>query len=124
MEGKRRYRVEVETLEGDANQKDNLAEVVVDAVRRETKIMLIAGGPSREFRFLRNQLYRDKNFLSDVWLQSASHGADQESNKLLQQFPGSAEELFEYDCIVAFDPDWRALTDCLLYTSPSPRDRG
>ena len=111
MEGKRRYRVEVETLEGDANQKDNLAEVVVDAVRRETKIMLIAGGPSREFRFLRNQLYRDKNFLSDVWLQSASRGADQESNKLLKQFPESSDELFKYDCIVAFDPDWRELSD-------------
>ena len=111
LEGKRRYRVEVETLEGDAKPKDNLAEVVVDAVRRETKIMLIAGGPSREFRFLRNQLYRDKNFSSDVWLQSASRGADQESDKLLEQFPESSEDLFEYDCIIAFDPDWRELSD-------------
>jgi len=111
MEGKRRYRVEVETLEGDANPKDNLAEVVVDAIRRETKIMLIAGGPSREFRFLRNQLYRDKNFSSDVWLQSASRGADQEADKLLEQFPESSEDLFEYDCIIAFDPDWRKLSE-------------
>ena len=111
MEGKRRFRVEVETLEGDANPKDNLAEVVVDAIRRETKIMLIAGGPSREFRFLRNQLYRDKNFSSDVWLQSASRGADQESDKLLEQFPESADDLFKYDCIIAFDPDWRELSD-------------
>jgi len=111
MEGKRRYRVEVETLEGDANPKDNLAEVVVDAIRRETKIMLIAGGPSREFRFLRNQLYRDKNFSSDVWLQSASRGADQEADKLLEQFPESSDDLFEYDCIIAFDPDWRELSE-------------
>ena len=111
MEGKRRYRVEVETLAGDANLKDNIGEVVVDAILRETKIMLVAGGPSREFRFLRNQLYRDKNFSSDVWLQSASQGADQEAARLLEQFPETAEDLFEYDCIVAFDPDWRQLTE-------------
>ena len=110
-QGKRRYQVEVETLEGDSNLKDNLAEVVVDAIQRETKIMLLAGGPSREFRFLRNQLYRDKNFTSDVWLQSASVGADQESDQLLEEFPATAAELSEYDCIIAFDPDWRDLTD-------------
>ena len=110
-EGKRRYRVEVENLEGDANRKDNAAETVVNAIQRETKIMLIAGGPSREFRFLRNQLYRDDNFSSDVWLQSASIGADQEADRLLEAFPETTEELFEYDCIIAFDPDWRELTD-------------
>ena len=110
-QGKRRYQVEVETLEGDSNPKDNLAEVVVDAIQRETKIMLIAGGPSREFRFLRNQLYRDKNFTSEVWLQSASRGADQESDRLLEEFPETADELSDYDCIIAFDPDWRELTD-------------
>ena len=109
-QGKRRYKVEVEALAGDSNLKDNVAEVVVDAIQRETKIMLIAGGPSREFRFLRNQLYRDKNFSSDVWLQSASQGADQEADQLLQEFPKTAEELSDYDCILAFDPDWRYLS--------------
>ncbi|MDB2685665.1 VWA domain-containing protein [Mariniblastus sp.] len=110
-QGKRRYQVKVEALEGDSNLKDNLAEVVVDAIQRETKIMLIAGGPSREFRFLRNQLYRDKNFTSDVWLQSASKGADQEAANLLEEFPKTAAELSDYDCIIAFDPDWRDLSD-------------
>ena len=110
-QGKRRYQIEVEALEGDSNLKDNLADVVVDAIQRETKIMLIAGGPSREFRFLRNQLFRDKNFSSDVWLQSAARGADQEADQLLEEFPETADELSGYDCIVAFDPDWRALSD-------------
>ena len=98
-------------MDGDANLKDNAAETVVSAIQRETKIMLIAGGPSREFRFLRNQLYRDANFSSDVWLQSASSGADQEADRLLEAFPETAEELFEYDCIIAFDPDWQKLSD-------------
>lgn len=109
-EGKRRYRVEIESLENDSQPKDNSSSVDVEIVQRKTKVMLIAGGPSREFRFLRNQLFRDDNISSDVWLQSASAGADQESNQLLDDFPDRADTLFEYDCILAFDPDWRSLS--------------
>ena len=110
QEGKRRFRVEIEALENDSDPKDNSSDAIVEVVERKTKVMLIAGGPSREFRFLRNQLFRDKNITSDVWLQSATKGADQESNLLLSQFPTERDELLEYDCIVAFDPDWRTLT--------------
>ena len=69
----------------------------------------MAGGPTREFRFLRNQLYRDKDIHLHVWLQSAEAGADQESDVLLQNFPESREEVYDYDCIVAIDPDWRMM---------------
>lgn len=110
QEGERRYLVEIESLEDDAQANDNARDVVVEVVQRKTKVMLVAGGPSREFRFLRNQLFRDDNVTSDVWLQSASRGADQESNQLLYEFPKDAQTLFEYDCIVAFDPDWRDLS--------------
>ena len=72
--------------------------------------MLIAGGPTREFQFLRNLLYRDRETTVDVFLQTARPGISQEANKLLFSFPATAAELFEYDAIVAFDPDWLALT--------------
>jgi hypothetical protein len=110
QQGERRYLVEIESLEDDAQTDDNARDVVVEIVQRKTKVMLVAGGPSREFRFLRNQLFRDDKVTSDVWLQSASQGADQESNQLLYEFPQDAQTLFEYDCIVAFDPDWRDLS--------------
>jgi hypothetical protein len=71
----------------------------------------MAGGPMRDFIFLRNQLFRDKEVVSDVWLQSGKPGISQEAHELLYKFPETADELFEYDCIVAFDPNWEELDE-------------
>jgi hypothetical protein len=72
-------------------------------------VLLVAGGPMRDYQYLRNQLYRDKTMTVDVLLQTAQPGVSQEANKILDKFPATAEELFQYDCIVAFDPDWTEL---------------
>ena len=80
--GKRRYSIRVEPIDRESETRDNQRSAVVSVIERKTNILLMAGGPTREFRFLRNQLYRDDSITTHVWLQS-----------------------------------------CLLYTSPSPRDR-
>ncbi len=108
--GKRRYEISVESFEEDLDARDNKMATVVEVIQQQTKVLLMAGGPTREFRFLRNQLYRDKDIQLHVWLQSAGAGADQESDVLLQAFPDSRAEVYDYDCIVAIDPDWRMMT--------------
>ncbi len=107
--GKRRYEISVESFEEDLDARDNKMATVVEVIQQQTRVLLMAGGPTREFRFLRNQLYRDKDIHLHVWLQSAEAGADQESDVLLQNFPESREEVYDYDCIVAIDPDWRMM---------------
>ena len=109
QEGKRRYEIRAESFEEDLDLQDNSRRCMVEIIRQKTNILLIAGGPTREFRFLRNQLYRDDEIFLNVWLQSAEEGADQESDVLLNSFPQTREELYEIDCIIAFDPDWRKL---------------
>ena len=108
--GKRRFIVRVIDVIQDLDPADNQRSCIVDVVDRKTNVLLIAGGPMRDFHFLRNQLYRDKEIDLQVWLQSAREGADQDTAKLLADFPTSREELFSIDCIIAFDPDWRRLT--------------
>ena len=39
----------------------------------------------------------------DVLLQSGTAGMSQEADDVLFDFPELADELFQYDCIVAFD---------------------
>ena len=68
-------------------------------------------GRCATFIFLRNQLFRDKEVICDVWLQSGKPGISQEANELLYKFPETEDELFEYDAIVAFDPDWEQLDE-------------
>lgn len=107
--GRRTYQLAVKSPAGDGNARDDSKTANVEIVERKTRVLLIAGGPSREYQFLRNMLYRDRDTTSDVWLQTGVQGISQESNQLLFDFPETAEELFEYDCIVAFDPDWTRL---------------
>lgn len=107
--GRRTLILKLRAPKEDLNDKDNQREVDVDVVDRKTRVLLLAGGPSREYQFLRNQLYRDQEVQVDVFLQSAEPGVSQEADTILDRFPTTAAELAEYDCIVGFDPDWQHL---------------
>lgn len=111
VQGVRRYRLLAKSFPAEIDKKDNEKTAKVEIIDRRTKVLLIAGGPMRDFLFLRNQLFRDKEVICDVWLQSGKPGISQEANEVLYKFPETADELFEYDCIVAFDPDWEQLDD-------------
>lgn len=110
--GERTYQLRILSPAGsDQDTSDDQKDVKVQVIQRKNRILLMAGGPSRDFRFLRNQLYRDKDVELHVYLQSGKPGISQESDELLFNFPNDAADLFEnYDCIVAFDPDWSQLT--------------
>ncbi|MGH7202120.1 MAG: hypothetical protein ACREJB_16060, partial [Planctomycetaceae bacterium] len=77
--------------------------------------LLMAGGPMRDYRFVRNMLYRHGAVEMDVWLQTVLPATatlvSQESNELLTQFPETKEDLFDYDVIAAFDPDWSQIPE-------------
>jgi uncharacterized membrane protein HdeD (DUF308 family) len=107
--GLKQYLLRVVAPDEDIEPRDNEKTAQVQVVERKTRVLLMAGGPTREFRFLRNQLYRDRDTSLDVLLQSGSAGMSQEADNVLDEFPQLADELFEYDCIIAFDPDWMAL---------------
>ncbi len=103
------YRLSVKAPPDDGNPRDNEREAEVVVVDRQTRVLLFASGPTRDYRYLRNQLRRDKTMIVDVLLQTAQPGISQDANEILDHFPSSAEELYQYDCIVAFDPDWTEL---------------
>ncbi|MCI0332582.1 MAG: VWA domain-containing protein [Planctomycetes bacterium] len=103
------YQLRIKAPTDDGNSRDNQREAEVEVVDRQTRVLLFASGPMRDYQYLRNQLFRDKTMTVDVLLQTAQEGISQESNELLDRFPSTAEELYKYDCIVAFDPDWTAL---------------
>ncbi len=109
--GRRTLRVILEGDRGTAQADETEFAFDVVVVERASRILLFAGGPTREYRFLRNQLHRDPHVTLDVLLQTAKPGISQDASEVLFDFPATREELFEYDAIVAFDPDWRQLDD-------------
>ena len=103
------YQLRLAAPPDDGNPRDNQREAEVDVVERKTRVLLFASGPMRDYQYLRNQLYRDRTMTVDVLLQTALPGISQEANEILDDFPSTPEQLYQYDCIVAFDPDWTEL---------------
>ena len=108
--GKRVVRLRIKPIPEDKDLSDNQREVDVDIVDRKNKVLLFAGGPTREYQFLRNMLRRSelakrREMTIDVLLQSASEDVSQDAATILDHFPRTMQELSEYDTIMAFDPD-------------------
>ena len=108
--GRQTFCFRVEAPPGGRAPADNFREADVEIVDRKNRVLLLAGGPTREYQFLRAQLYRDRSTTLEVLLQTGQAGMSQEAHKMLSDFPATREEMFAYDCVVAFDPDWQALS--------------
>ncbi len=106
--GRREFYIRTRPVESveEIIAEDNESKVTVEINERKVKVLIIAGGPMRDYRFVRNLLYRDSSIELHVWLQTGDIGISQEADELLFKFPETREQLFGYDVILAFDPDW------------------
>jgi hypothetical protein len=109
--GRRMFRVRVRPAKKIPELADEFVQgdVGIEVIDRKTNVLLVAGGPMRDYQLVRNLVHRDKTIDVDVLLQTGVPGISQESDNVLFSFPDSREELFKYDVIVAFDPDWQKI---------------
>jgi hypothetical protein len=123
--GRRTLTLRVKAPADDQNPDDNQRESDVEIVDHKNRVLLLAGAPSREYQFLRALLHRDHSVLLDVLLQTAQPGISQDADKILDAFPSTKEELFQYDCIVALDPEWQAIGEkCVALLEKWVADQG
>ena len=98
----------------ELTEEDNQRQCAVEVTDRKIKVLVISSGPMREYRFVRNILFRHTGIDSDVWLQTITDDntamVSQEATEVLTEFPDTAAALSKYNVIVAFDPDWSRLT--------------
>jgi len=93
----------------ESRSDDNAQSRTINVFDDPLKVLVIAGGPMRDYIFAKNTLHRHNSMQVDVWLQTGGPGISQDSHDILFAFPKSREELFAYDVIIAFDPDWRRI---------------
>ena len=115
------YTVELPVLEGETVADDNTRQTTVNVIDSRTRVLLISGGPSWEYRFVSRLLERDSTFDVSCWLQSADISAVRDGNTIIDHLPILAEELFEYDVVVLMNPNreefyeaWCRLVDTLV----------
>ncbi|MFN6300846.1 MAG: hypothetical protein ACK42H_01500 [Planctomycetota bacterium] len=104
------YELKILVPSTDSNASDNQFEAEVRVVEPNSTILILAGGPTREYQFVRNLLYREQTVQSHVFLQSSGPGVSQEAKQLLTEFPKTLAEMTQYDAVIAFDADWTKLT--------------
>ncbi|MFM8736089.1 MAG: hypothetical protein ACKOC8_12970 [Pirellulales bacterium] len=107
--GRRTLSVRASPPRADTTPADDAQAADVEVVERVTSVLLVAGGPSREYQFMRNVLQRDASFAVDVLLGTGAAGMSQDARRMLDAFPATEESLAAYDAVVAFDYDWRLL---------------
>lgn len=120
--GRRFYTARIVTEDkGSANDAERLSvSVEVEVIDRVVRTLLWAGGPGRDFQFLRNQLLRDRGFQTSVLLDTstaagsppptqtadaANENSSPRREETLASFPSTAEALDKFDVLALFDPD-------------------
>ncbi len=96
--GRFTYTARAEPLEGEARTDDNSASTEVTVADEKIRVLLVAGEPSHEYRFLRALIERDPAFEATVRLYGAT---GPEGGVAL---PRQREELLAYDVVLACDP--------------------
>ena len=85
--------------------KDNSRTQTVKVSDEGLKVLLIAGSPGFEYHFLRTRLIREKTAIVSCWLQSADPRFPQDGNEQLTEFPGTFQQLKEFDAVILVDPN-------------------
>ncbi len=109
QEGEFRYRVEVLPLEGELQIDNNAQERTVRVRKEKIRVLLVAGYPNYEFRYMRNMLARDNTIELNTVLQDADVKSAEQDATALHVFPVRREEIFSYDVIILGDVDPRQL---------------
>jgi len=112
--GKFRYVVEVTPQPGEQQTENNRQERVVEVRKEQIRVLLVAGWPNYEFRYLRNLLARDETVELKTVLQEADPEYAEQDAAALRDFPVGRDELFAYDVVILDDANPSLLSDSML----------
>ncbi|WP_013630983.1 VWA domain-containing protein [Rubinisphaera brasiliensis] len=104
-------RVRGNGLGREVKTDDNERVVSINAFERPVKVLVFAGGPSWDYRFLTGVLKRHPGFEVDAVLQTAGVSVSQDVDNVLPAFPGEKADLYQYDVVICFDPDWQKVLE-------------
>lgn len=85
------------------NEKETLPPVRV--LDDRMRVLLVAGSPSYDYRFLTRMLERDATVDLSTWLQSADQNAVRDGDVVITELPAAPEQINTYDAIVLMDVD-------------------
>ncbi len=106
--------VEAEKQPGELDDQDNTRLAQLTVLDAQIVVLYVDGLPRWEYRYVKNEMMRDKTVLLSCLLTSADPSFAQEGTKPIKQFPVNMDQLMEYDVVVFGDVDPRQFTDAQL----------
>lgn len=105
------YSARVAPLADESVVADNQRRMIpgVQVLDDKIRVLLVAGAPSYDYRYLARLWERDKTVDVACWLQSADVHAVRDGDLQLKELPSEQKELFRYGAIVLLDCDPAAL---------------
>ena len=104
--GSRIYRVAIDPPAGvplvpERHSKQARVEVLAE----QTRVLLLSGAPTAEYRILRQLLTRDTTVSLSCWLQSSDASFVQDGDISLEELPSERKDLEDFDVFVFMDPN-------------------
>ncbi|MCX7805903.1 MAG: hypothetical protein N3A38_12035, partial [Planctomycetota bacterium] len=92
-------------LQGEIDEANNSRSVRINILDEQARVLLVAGGPTFEYRMVRTLLTRDKTVNVSCWLQTADPDFVQEGDTPINRLPDKYADLCSYDAVLMFDPN-------------------
>jgi uncharacterized membrane protein len=106
---------------GELDEQDNTRTAQISVLDAKINVLYVDGYPRWEYRYIKNEMIRDKTVNISCLLTSADPSFAQEGDPSSEGFPGpikrfpeSIEEVMQYDVVVFGDVDPRQFTDSQL----------
>ncbi len=107
-----KYTVSVPVRIDELSDKNNSTDHTVTVKDDKIRVLLIAGGPTWEWRHWKPALMRDRSIELSAWLQSADQGWAMAGGKQVTQLPLNKKELVDsYDVIVMLGASSEAFSE-------------
>jgi uncharacterized membrane protein len=106
--------VAAEKLPGEIDEEDNSRTVQVSVLDAKVALLYVDGYPRWDYRYLKNEMIRDKSIVLSCLLTSADPDFRQEGTRPITRFPESIDEMMDYDVVIFGDVDPRQFSDAQL----------
>ncbi len=103
--------VVADPVAGEIDDGDNAREVQISVLDAKIAVLYVEGYPRWEYRYLKNEMIRDKTVDISCLLLSADPTFRQEGDKPITRFPETLEEILAYDVVLFGDVDPREMSD-------------
>jgi uncharacterized membrane protein len=106
--------VEAIPLPGEIDESDNVRSAQLFVLDTKIAVLYVDGYPRWDYRYIKNEMIRDKTVDISCLLTSADPDFIQEGDIPIRRFPETMDELSNYDVILLGDVDPRQFSDAQL----------